>query len=73
MGGKKPEQNQKHDSPEGCYFSIPFLLNREMTLHLKKMVDILFFLRISTLLTCKGDDYLFFFFFSFGLKFYYDF
>ena len=44
MGGKKPEQNQKHDSPEGCYFSIPFLLNREMTLHLKKIVDILFFL-----------------------------
>lgn len=44
MGEKKPEQNPKHASPEGCYFSIPFLLSREMTLHLKKVVDILFFL-----------------------------
>ena len=44
MGEKKPEQNPKYASPEGCYFSIPFLLSREMTLHLKKVVDILFFL-----------------------------
>ena len=44
MGEKKSEQNQKHDSPEGCYFSVPFLLNRERTLHLKEIVDVLFFL-----------------------------
>ena len=71
MGEKKSEQNQKHDSPEGCYFSIPFLLNRERILHLKKIVDILFFLQIGILLTCKGDDS--FVFFSFALKFYHDF